>query len=284
MQCYENIQDLRDHLSQIKAQNQTLGFVPTMGALHAGHLSLVRKAQTEVDQVIVSIFVNPAQFNNRSDLELYPRDLDSDLKLLEETGVDCVFTPTSELMYLQGHESWVSLENLPVPFEGAGRPGHFRGVSTVVSMLFNIVQPDLAVFGEKDFQQLRIIERMVEDLKFPVRIVRGELIRDEDGLALSSRNQRLSAEARQSALAISRGLFSARNLFTRGSRQASELLGVYLSEIESEPDLTLHYAALVDEQDLAEIQVVKENRPARILTAVEVAGVRLLDNIAMQAA
>lgn len=214
---------LRQTLKAFRGAGESIAFVPTMGFLHEGHLSLVRTARRYASRVVVSIFVNPAQLNDPADFEKYPIDLVRDEQLLVSEGVDVLFIPTTETIYGSKklsadseYQSWVSVDRLTQPLEGAHRPGHFRGVTTVVSVLFNLVQPDVAVFGEKDFRQLRVIEQMVLDLKFPIKIVRGELVREPDGLAMSSRNVRLSPAARSAALSISRGLMRAQQLFKEG--------------------------------------------------------------------
>lgn len=281
MQSFETIEPLRKAILEAKKLNKKIGFLPTMGFLHQGHLSLIDEVRQSADYIVVSIFVNPAQFNQQSDLEKYPRDFERDAALLRERGVDAVFYPSPDTMYAENHETWVELEKLPLNFEGAGRPGHFKGVSTVVNMLFNIVQPDFAIFGEKDFQQLRVIEKMVADLKMPLEIVRGKLVREPDGLAMSSRNVRLSEQGRQKALCISRGLFAARALALTGEQDVSKLVAAYLAEVEKFSDCEIQYASVVDETTLQELEHIDANRPARILTTVDVEGVRLLDNISL---
>jgi pantoate--beta-alanine ligase len=272
------IEEARAGIQSLRKAGKTVGFVPTMGYLHAGHISLVHLARKEVDEVIVSIFVNPSQFNDPKDLEVYPRDLPRDLALLKEAGAKALFLPTPALMYTPSFESWVSLENLPLLHEGPLRPGHFRGVATVVTMLFNIIQPDLAVFGEKDFQQLRIIERMVADLKMPIKIVRGPIVREGDGLAMSSRNVRLVPAARARAAAISAGLREARAVYEGGERNAKKLCDVVTKHL-SIPDVEIEYINLVNEETLQCIETVTP--PARILAVAKIGGVRLLDNMAL---
>lgn len=274
----DDIATMRSFVAAARRRGQRVGFVPTMGYLHEGHLSLVRRAAEESDVVVASIFVNPTQFNNPDDLQRYPRDIPRDLDLLRSVGTAAVFLPTPELMYGAGYQSWVNLTELTAPLEGAHRPGHFQGVTTVVAMLFHIVEPDCAVFGEKDFQQLRIIERMVEDLKFRVEIIRGALIRDPDGLALSSRNVRLSAESRRAALGISRGLRGAVALYRGGERSAHALRAAVLAEL-ADPGVLVDYVAVAEERTLREVALVTE--PARILVAATVGGVRLIDNTAL---
>lgn len=275
----EDLSAVQAEVRALRRAGKTIGFVPTMGYLHEGHLSLVHLARTRSDVTFASIFVNPTQFNNPKDLETYPRDIPRDLSMLESAQTYGVFMPTPQWMYGPRFETWVNLEQLPLPHEGAHRPGHFRGVSTVVTMLFNVVQPDVAVFGEKDFQQLRIIERMVEDLKFPIQIIRGPLVREADGLAMSSRNVRLTPEARQKALGISRGLRSAHAAFKKGEREASALRELVRHEL-AQPGISIEYIELVEEQMLQPVQQV-QHEPARMLVAAVVGGVRLIDNMAM---
>jgi len=277
MKTTDQISEVRELVASARAAGKQVSFVPTMGYLHDGHLSLVEVAQQHGDFVVVSIFVNPAQFNNPADLEKYPRDTDRDLDLLKQAGVDLVFLPDKDTVYPAGFQSWVEVKELTVPFEGQGRPGHFQGVATVLCALFNIIQPDSAVFGEKDFQQLRLVEQLVSDLRFPLEIVRGPLVREEDGLAMSSRNVRLSPEGRKRALALSRGLKKAQEKFNSGTENALELVATVARELEKESAIKIFYLDLVDESDLS---VLSEKVSAgRILAAIEVDGVRLLDNI-----
>lgn len=273
----ESVQAVRAAVSALKLRGKKVGFVPTMGYLHEGHVSLVRLAAKTCDAVVASIFVNPTQFNDPKDLEAYPRDIPRDLQLLEQAGTAAVFLPTPAMMYGSQFESWVELQKLPLQHEGAHRPGHFRGVSTVVAMLFNAVQPDAAVFGEKDFQQLRIIEQMVTDLHFPIQIVRGPLVRESDGLAMSSRNVRLSAEARQRALSISKGLFAAEAAYKKGERSAEVLCALVQEKLKNNTE-KVEYVHLVEESTLNLISNCG-NMPCRLLVAAFVGGVRLIDNI-----
>lgn len=273
--------ELRQYIVALKRQGVRVGFVPTMGYLHEGHLSLVRLAKGCSDKVIVSIFVNPTQFNDPQDYAKYPIDLPRDSRLLEQEQVDLLYTPSRESLYGSDFQSWVEVAELCREHEGAARPGHFRGVSTVVAMLFNLVQPDVAVFGEKDFQQLRIIEQMVEDLKFPLEIVRGPTVREADGLAMSSRNVRLSKAARPAALLLSQGLFSARTSFAAGQKNAARLCATVQDFLERSSLINPEYVRVVDEQDLKTLELVKDR--ARLILAAFVDGVRLIDNIELGA-
>lgn len=281
MKTVENTEIVSEIVRNWRHAGETHAFVPTMGFLHEGHLSLVDLAQRAADRVSVSIFVNPAQFNDPKDLEKYPRSLQCDLTLLRHRGVDLVFCPSTEEFYPRDFQSWVSVEALTKRWEGAGRPGHFRGVTTVVSMLFHALQPDFAVFGEKDFQQLRVIEQMVADLKFPIEIVRGTLIREEDGLAMSSRNSRLSFESRQKALGISRGLLNAQKAYQRGERRAEALCQAVQRELQHLPGVAVQYLACVQEDTLEAVEDVPDGVPCRVLTTVVVDGIRLLDNMVL---
>jgi pantoate--beta-alanine ligase len=273
--------ELRAEISQWKGARETIGLVPTMGALHQGHLSLVKTARLSATHVVVSIFVNPRQFNDPQDYDKYPKTLEQDLSLLDSVGTSLVFAPSSpEEIYAAGFQTGVEVSDLALPFEGRCRPGHFRGVCTIVSILFNLVQPDFAVFGEKDFQQLRVVEQMVKDLSFPLRIVRGVTLREEGGLAMSSRNARLSAEGREKAKALSRGLFIARDAYQGGNRDGCFLCGLVSDAIKAEPGITVEYITLVDEVTLKEIPAAKS--PCRLLLAANLEGVRLIDNMPLR--
>lgn len=272
--------------SELTRYGERLSFVPTMGFLHRGHLSLVQLARKRGERSVVSIFVNPTQFNDRRDFDSYPIDLPRDLKMLEAEGVDLVFVPTVSEIYgpeIEGDErefqSWIDVTSLSVPFEGRSRPGHFRGVATVVAILFNIVRPYVAIFGEKDFQQVRLIEKLVEDLKLQVQIIRGPIVREADGLAMSSRNIRLAPEAREAAQRLSAGLFAAREAVRSGESDAAKLTELVRGELSKSSLIVPDYVSLVDERSLTEIPRVRN--PSRILLAAQVGGVRLLDNIAL---
>lgn len=280
MKTCVTVQSLREELRVARAAGKRIGFVPTMGALHAGHLSLARQLREYSDLRVCSIFVNPTQFNDAQDYQAYVINLRSDQNLLQQEGVDLLFAPSVEEVYGPGFQSEVVVQEVSKPFEGALRPGHFVGVATVVTILLNIVRPDVAIFGEKDFQQLSLVERLVRDLKLETTIVRGALVRDEDGLALSSRNVRLSAAGRRDALRLSRGLFAAHAAWANGERSAEVLERIVVQEIEQMANPQIDYAAVVDESTLARVQQVGEG--CRILLAARVDGVRLLDNIALR--
>jgi len=256
-----------------------VGLVPTMGYLHDGHLALVRRARTECPNVVVSIFVNPTQFGPGEDLERYPRDTERDLRLLEETGTDIVFMPLIEEMYPPGFNEWVEVTGpLTGRLEGSARPAHFRGVTTVVARLFRIIRPDLAYFGQKDAQQLRVIRTMVRQEKLPVTIVPVPIVREADGLAMSSRNVYLSPAERVAALVLSRALKHARRIVMDGGvTDASSVAKAAREVIAEEPLLHLDYVSVADEETMEELARI--DRPALVLVAARVGSTRLLDNV-----
>lgn len=253
-----------------------LGLVPTMGYLHEGHLSLVRRAREECDRVAASIFVNPTQFGPTEDLSKYPRDLDRDLSLLDAAGVDLVWTPDNETIYPPDFSTWVEVEGLTKPLEGAARPGHFRGVTTVVAKLFNAVQPQAAYFGQKDAQQAAVVRKMTRDLNFPVEIVVCPTVRETDGLAMSSRNSYLSPEERKSAVVLFRALTAAREAFERGERDAESLRKVMSATLASEPRARTQYVSCADYDTLEELGTVTGK--ALLSMAVFIGKTRLIDN------
>lgn len=267
-------------LRPARTTGETIGLVPTMGYLHAGHLSLVRASRRENNRTVVSIFVNPTQFGPNEDLDRYPRDELRDMELLEKEGVDFVFAPPPEAMYLPGHSVYVEETELSRGLCGASRPGHFRGVCTVVLKLFNIVRPERAYFGEKDFQQFTIIRRMVRDLNLPVEIRPCPIVREKDGLALSSRNAYLSPEGREAALVLSASLKTARKRFQGGERDAAALRREILDLLAEEKRVHPEYVEIRDRETLEEISAL--NRPAVIALAARVDGVRLIDNIQLE--
>jgi pantoate--beta-alanine ligase len=255
----------------------TWGFVPTMGYLHEGHLSLVRRARAENDRVAVSIFVNPTQFGPHEDYARYPRDLERDLRLLEPLGVDLVFVPSVEEMYPPGFQTWVIVEEVSRPLEGASRPGHFRGVATVVAKLFNILQPDRAYFGQKDAQQTVVIRRMVQDLNIPVEIVICPTVREPDGLAMSSRNTYLNPEERRAATVLFRALQAAKARYEVGERDAERLREAMREVIRAEPLARIDYVSVAHPETLQELERVEG--PALLSLAVYIGTTRLIDNL-----
>ncbi len=253
-----------------------VGLVPTMGYLHEGHLSLMRRARQECDHVVVSIFVNPTQFGPNEDLDKYPRDLGRDLALIEPLGVDVVWNPEPAGMYPEGYQTWVEVETLTKPLEGALRPGHFRGVTTVVSKLFNAVQPHKAYFGQKDAQQAAVIRRMTTDLSYPTEIVVCPTVREADGLAMSSRNKYLEGPDRQAALVLSRALKTAGSTFEAGERSAESLRQLMRETLEAEPRARTQYVSCADYETLEELETI--GRKALLSMAVFIGPTRLIDN------
>jgi pantoate--beta-alanine ligase len=257
-----------------------VGLVPTMGYLHEGHLSLIRRARQECDHVVVSIFVNPTQFGPKEDLSKYPRDLDRDLGLIEPLGVDLVWMPTAEIMYPKGYQTWVEVETVTRPLEGAMRPGHFRGVTTVVAKLFNGVQPQRAYFGQKDAQQAAVIRQMTRDLNFPIEIVVCPIVREPDGLAMSSRNVYLDAEERKAATVLYRALKAARNLYKNGERNADELRRLMREVLATELLAQMQYVSCADYDTLEELETVTGK--TLLSMAVFLGKTRLIDNIVLE--
>lgn len=266
---------------ELRAEGRRIGFVPTMGALHEGHLSLMSHAREMSDTVIVSIFVNPAQFGPQEDFDRYPRDLALDTELAFTRGVDFIFAPTPEEMYPDGFCTYVMLEGLSDRLEGASRPGHFRGVTTVVNKLFNIIHPHYAFFGRKDAQQVIIIKRMVRDLALDVEIAVGPTVREEDGLALSSRNVYLSTDERKAATVLRRALERSRTMYNSGERDVGRLITSMRSLIEAEPLARIDYIAITDTTHLEFVETIPSDRPTLISLAVFLGSTRLIDNIVL---
>ena len=262
-----------------RAMTDAVGFVPTMGYLHEGHLSLVRAARGLDDHVVVSIFVNPTQFGPGEDLERYPRDKERDLALLEKEGVDVVFIPSVEEIYPEGDATFVEVEGITEPLEGAHRPGHFRGVTTVVAKLLHIIQPRRAYFGRKDAQQLVVIRKMVRDLHLAVEIVPRPTVREADGLAMSSRNARLSGPEREAATVLSKALRRVEELFAAGERDGDGLRRAMRDAIAQEPLAQVDYVSVADAETLRELDRV--NGPALASLAVRLGSIRLIDNISL---
>ncbi len=259
----------------------SVGLVPTMGSLHEGHLTLVRKARSENDVAVVSIFVNPSQFAQGEDLASYPRDMDRDLALLRDEGVDLVFAPTPEEMYPPGFDAWIEVEKTSEVLEGASRPGHFRGVATVVAKLFNIVRPDRAYFGRKDGQQLAVISRMVKDLDMDVEIVDVPTVREEDGLAMSSRNVYLTPDERRAAPVIYNALTRAVDLWRQGETRCDALRAEMKAVLDSEPLVSsIDYVSVADSVTLEELAEAAPQ--AMVSTAVRIGKARLIDNVLLE--
>ncbi|TCU11198.1 pantoate--beta-alanine ligase [Rhizobium sullae] len=277
MRVVTRIAELREHIAAIKNEGRTLGFVPTMGFLHAGHMELVAHARSENDAVVVSIFVNPLQFGQNEDLTRYPRDLERDSAMLSAAGVDMLFAPSVEEMYPRPMQTIVDVPSLGSELEGAVRPGHFAGVATVVTKLFNIVQPHAAYFGKKDYQQVVIIKRMVEDIALPVHVVAVETVREADGLALSSRNSYLTAEERAAAVIVPKALEEAERLYSGGTDDPRALEAALAAFIAREPLAVAEVVAVRDPETLAPLETLRD-RPALIALFVRIGTTRLLDN------
>ena len=277
MKVFQTIEPMRAASRSARIAGQRIGFVPTMGALHAGHLSLVRAAKAQCGAVAVSIFVNPLQFGPAEDLAKYPRPFDRDRELLEKEKTDFLFAPSVEEMYPKGAVTHVTVESLSEKLCGKSRPGHFRGVTTVVAKLFHIVEPDAAFFGQKDAAQVTIIQRMVRDLNFPIEIVVCPIVREADGLAMSSRNAYLSSEQRKQALALSRSLMRVKANFQHGERDANRLIMVGKEVLTSEPAARLDYFEIVDPETLEPVSQVQS--PALVAVAAFVGTTRLIDNL-----
>ena len=270
------VEEMQDEARSLRRDGRRIGLVPTMGYLHGGHLSLIRLAREQSDFVIVSIFVNPTQFAPGEDLDSYPRDFERDEELCREEGVDFVFYPCAEDMYFPDSSVYVVEESLSRGLCGRARPTHFRGVCTVVAKLFNIVQPDLAVFGEKDYQQLAILRRMVRDLNFPLEIVAGPIVRETDGLAISSRNTHLDPDERRQAVCLRRALDLAEHLHAGGERNAERIIEKMRSQLASVPSARIDYIELVDADTLQPVELVSGR--TLVALAVFIGDTRLIDN------
>jgi pantoate--beta-alanine ligase len=279
MRLISTIEEMRGFARQTRASGKSLGFVPTMGALHEGHLSLVRQARSQCDVVVVSIFVNPTQFGAGEDISRYPRDLDNDVQLLRRLKIAAVFAPAAGEMFPPDYETFVVPGKTAASWEGASRPGHFRGVATVVLKLLNIVQPDVAYFGQKDFQQSQVIRRMMEDLNLDTRLILCPIVREPDGLAMSSRNTYLSREERQAALVLSRSLRRVQEMAQAGETRVGNLLGAMRQIFADEPRAQLDYAAIVDPITLEPVEKAQTGVVA--LVAAQVGSARLIDNMVL---
>lgn len=280
MRLCKKIEEVRSLLKYARLEGKTVGLVPTMGYLHQGHLALVAEARRLCDVVVMSIFVNPTQFGPQEDFSSYPRDLQRDAALAEEAGVDVIFAPEVGEMYPGGFRTFVDVEEITDVLCGASRPGHFRGVATVVSKLFNIVQPEMAFFGQKDYQQVLVIKKLVKDLDMNVQVVGVPIVREADGLALSSRNVYLSKEERKAALILSGSLSKAQSLVTSGERKVEQLIELVRNEILSEPIAQIDYVEVLSIPDLR-CQAVVEDR-ALLALAVRFGKTRLIDNTVLE--
>ncbi len=282
MQIFTSIKETQDWCKARKVEGKTIGLVTTMGFLHAGHLSLVQKARQECDIVIVSIFVNPIQFGQGEDFEEYPRDLRRDTELLEKEKVDAIFAPLARDMYPEGYSTFVEAEGeITEKLCGASRPGHFKGVTTVVSKLFLICQPDKAYFGQKDAQQVTIIEKMVRELNFPLTIVRGPIIRETDGLAMSSRNVNLNKEQRQQALVLNQALQAAEAEIKAGQRDIEALKQGMRELISAQPEAQVDYIEIYKADDLKNVKNLAGEKVIMAL-AVKFGNTRLIDNLIVE--
>ena len=276
MQIITSVTDMQQRCLAALAAGQRIALVPTMGFLHEGHLSLLREGKKRGDLLVLSLFVNPTQFGQGEDLDSYPRDLEGDAKLARSVGVDLLFAPTASDMYPNGYTSYVNVEGLTEVLCGESRPGHFRGVTTVVCKLFTIVQPQVALFGLKDFQQLVVIRRMSADLHLPVEIVGMPIVREADGLAMSSRNSYISPQQRRQALALSDALRLARTAVADGEKSAANLLQMVRRRIDQEADASIDYVQIRHAETLQDVTVI--DRHAVLLLAVRIGQTRLIDN------
>ena len=276
MKVVKTIKEVRDLVNEWKRSGETIALVPTMGYLHNGHASLIKRAKEENSKVVVSIFVNPIQFGPSEDLESYPRDLERDSEVCREVGADLIFNPDPSEMYLKTFDSYVEVNGITDGLCGAKRPGHFRGVTTVVSKLFNIVNPDRAYFGEKDAQQLAVIKKMVEDLNFNVEIVGCPIVREADGLALSSRNTYLNEEERKAALILNKSLMACKTSIENGVESVEKLKNAMRTLIESEKMAKIDYIEIVDSKTLDPVEKVEKD--VLVAIAVYIGKTRLIDN------
>jgi pantoate--beta-alanine ligase len=280
VEIYHRISDIRDYVKARRREGKKIGFVPTMGYLHQGHLTLMERAKEENDIVIASIFINPTQFGPDEDYEDYPRNLEHDAKLAKGVGIDIIFAPKVEEIYLKDACTRVEVDDLTTKLCGASRPGHFRGVCTIVTKLFNIVNPDRAYFGQKDAQQVLVIKKMVEDLNFDVKIVVVPIVREEDGLAMSSRNKYLSTKEREAALILFKSLTLAKNMIEAGKRDANLIKSQIIKNIENEPLARIDYVHIANEKNLKEVDLVTGK--ILIALAVYIGETRLIDNILLE--
>jgi pantoate--beta-alanine ligase len=277
IEVIQTVKEMRERADRIRRQGKTIAFVPTMGFFHEGHLSLMRIARKMGGDLAVSIYVNPTQFGPGEDFDAYPRDLDRDLRLAEKENVDVVFTPGNAELYTEKFQTYVRLEKLPNYLCGRSRPNHFRGVATVVTKLFNIVKPHVAVFGQKDYQQLTVIRQMVRDLDFDIEIIGGSIIREPDGLAMSSRNSYLSSDQRTSALSLYKSLIKAQSLVENGIKDATKIIDETSALIKSHPETMIDYITICNPETLVDIHTI--DGPALMAIAVKVGKTRLIDNM-----
>ncbi len=280
MQVIRSITELKEKIRQVKQWGQTIGLVPTMGYLHEGHLSLVKGARDDCDFVVVSIYVNPIQFGVGEDFEEYPRDLTRDARLCEEENVDIIFSPSDSDMYPKGYATFVDVEILTEGLCGRNRPGHFRGVTTVVTKLFNLVEPDKAYFGQKDAQQALVLRKMSEDLNMNLELVIMPTVREPDGLAMSTRNHYLSEKEREAGLALYRSLTRAEELIEQGLRKSQEVISAVEQLINQEPLVEIEYVEIVDTKEMERLEELRGE--ILIALAVKIGKTRLIDNVIVE--
>jgi pantoate--beta-alanine ligase len=276
MDIFDSVKTMQAKAASLRNQGKTVAFVPTMGYFHEGHLNLMREGRKRADYLVVSIYVNPTQFSPTEDLDQYPRDFTRDCSLAEQVGVDAVFFPDNAAMYPQGYQTYIDVENVTRNLCGASRPGHFRGVATICAKLFHIVQPHVTIFGKKDFQQLAVIKTMLRDLNMDIELIGLATTREDDGLAMSSRNAYLSAEERKSALALSRSLALAKHLFESGETDGDTIVRQVTQYIESHPLTNIDYVQISNADTIEETKNVDRN--TFIALAVKVGATRLIDN------
>lgn len=277
MEVVTTVGGMKSYVRAIKQKGETICLVPTMGFLHEGHLELMRAGRKMADHLVISIFVNPAQFGPTEDLAKYPRDFDRDRELSEGVGVECIFFPSVPEMYPDGYVTYINVEEITSRLCGIARPTHFRGVTTVVAKLFNIIEPDVSVFGEKDYQQLTVIRRMVADLNMSVKVASHPTVRETDGLAMSSRNKYLNPQQRQDALVLSRALKKAQELINTGERDAVKIRQTAIDIISSAPDAAIDYVEIVHPESLESIHLIESK--AVMALAVKIGNTRLIDNM-----
>jgi len=277
MKIYKSLKPLIAEIKRIKKNQSSIGFVPTMGFLHEGHLSLIKKAKKDTDFVVVSIFVNPIQFGPKEDLKKYPKDLKRDIDLCKANGADIVFIPNAKSIYVNGFSTYIDVEGITEKLCGVKRPGHFRGVATVCMKLFNIVKPDIAYFGQKDAQQAFVIKKMVDDLNVPLKIKIMPIIREKDGLAMSSRNIYLTSKERKEALLIYKSLRLARGLYKSGEKDPKKILKRVREQISKDGHIKIDYVSIVDLEKFKNLN--KIHKKALVAVAVKIGSTRLIDNI-----
>jgi pantoate--beta-alanine ligase len=274
------VKDMQKRSDKMRCQGKTIVFVPTMGFLHEGHLSLIREGKKHGDDMVVSIFVNPSQFGPSEDLETYPRDLERDLDLLQKEGVNAVFAPDADEIYGEKYQTYVELEKLPNHLCGLSRPVFFKGVATVVTKLFNIVKPHVTIFGQKDYQQLTIIRQMVRDLNFDIKVVGAPTVRESGGLAMSSRNTYLTPDQRISALSLNKSLQKAQTLVENGLKDADKIIDTAAELIRSHPETEIDYITICDPESLDDMKTI--DKPALMALAVNIGKARLIDNMILK--